>query len=83
MKGFTTQLSNIPSLIFYQNKDGDWCGEELPIHIKYFNGSIVLTQGKDSIIIAEDFIESLFKSIKSNHQEAKNLLNLKYNGATK
>lgn len=83
MKGFTTQLNNVPSLIFYQSEDGDWCGEESPIHIKYFNGTIELTQGKNSIVIAEDFIESLFKNIKSNHQEAKNLLNLKYNGATK
>lgn len=62
-----SELINIPSFVFYPEY-------EPAIHVKYYNGSIELSQREDSIIIDSNELEKLFKEIKKHSQKAKEYL---------
>lgn len=70
------ELITVPSTLFYQGNP-DWCGEsENPIQINFYNGTVELKQGNNSVIIADEEIDKLLKVIKKNRVEADKYLNM-------
>lgn len=60
---YTSSLNTVPQFTFYQN-------EEYPINVLYYNGSIALEQGDNSIQLAPDELKELFKAILKFKPEA-------------
>lgn len=76
-----TELITVPTFVFPQGKIGD-DNYERPIHVDYYNGSIILRQDGDYdqqevIHLAPDQIEALFKEIKRHKHNAEAMLNRK------
>lgn len=76
-----SNLTTVPSFVFYQGKPGDDIWEN-PIEVIFYNGSISLEQQgnydqKEVISIHPDFIIKLLTEIKKNLPEAKKYLESK------
>jgi len=76
MKGFKTELNNVPSFIYYQNEEGSAFEQESPIQIEFFRGNVCFQQGNNSILINDDFLEDFFKQVKLGRKEADKYLEL-------
>jgi hypothetical protein len=66
-----TELCTVPSFTFYQDNEGE---SEQPINVRYWNGSVELEQGNNSVLINPDNLKALFKAIDKNLPEAKRIL---------
>lgn len=73
MKSYSTELTNVPSFMFNQTEDGVW-HEEPAIKVEYYNGNVVLIQGKNEILIADKFLKNFCKEILANKEQADVLL---------
>lgn len=70
-----TELVTVPNFVFDQlDTDGI---VEASIHVKYYNGSIELSQGDNSILIEENSMWHLCKEIQRHYSEAKRFLDRK------
>lgn len=74
-----TELITVPTFVFSQGELGDDT-YETPIHVDFYNGSIVLRQdgnyaAQEKITIHPDFVEALFREIKRHKKDAEHLLN--------
>lgn len=67
-----SNLITVPIVVFNQNTD-EGSGEE-QIIICYYNGTISLEQGDDSVNINPDKLNELFKTIKKHQPEAETWL---------
>lgn len=77
------KLITVPTFTFYQS---DLLYQEInaekPIHVDYYNGTIVLRQegqftAQNEILISPDHMNFLFKEIKKHLKEATEILNMK------
>lgn len=73
-----TQLISVPTFVFPQGKLGD-DDYEVPIHVDYYNGTIVLRQEgeyeqPEEIKLSPKMVEKLFKEIKRHRSDAEVLL---------
>lgn len=73
-----SELITVPTFVFNQGDLGDM-KFELPIHVDYYNGTIVLRQDGDydaqeTINISPEYLDKLFKEIKKHLPEAKLVL---------
>lgn len=73
------ELISVPTFIFNQGEifQDETC--EKPIHVDYYNGTIVLRQDgefkqQEEIKISPIFLEKLFKEIKKHQPNAEKLL---------
>ena len=67
---FATSLKSVPNFTFYQN-------EEMPIQVHFYNGTISLEQGEDSINIEPELMKEFIKQVIRKQQQAEVLLELR------
>ena len=70
MKGFKTELTTAPSLLYYQSPTADTFESESPLLIQFYNGSIDIVQGKSSINISDEYLEDFLKTVKEGRKES-------------
>lgn len=71
MREQESQLTNVPSKVFYQ---GEWGEVEKPIIINYYNGCIGLDQQDNTeVLINDDNLEQFIKSLRKGFKQAKSL----------
>lgn len=75
MKGFKTDLNNVPSLVYYQSKGGDTFEAEQSIVVEFFRGTVSLIQGNNIILIDDDYLKDLCKTIINSREKANKFLN--------
>lgn len=74
MKGFKTELNNVPSFVYYQSEKGDTFEVEQPIVIEFYNGTVSLIQGDNIIMIDDNFLNDLCKTIITSREKANEYL---------
>lgn len=74
MKGFKTELNNVPSLVYYQSEKGDSFDVEQPIVVEFYRGTVSLIQGDNIIMIDDDYLKDLCKTIISSRETANKYL---------
>ena len=67
-----TNLSTLPHITVYQDDMED--SQERPINVTWYNGSIELEQGGQTILIEPNHLNKLFNAIKRNNEAAMNKL---------
>jgi hypothetical protein len=73
-----TDLITVPTFVFHQGDLGDETFE-MPIHVDFYNGTIVLRQKGDydtleEIKIAPENLDALFKEIKRHKPSAEQIM---------
>lgn len=76
MKGFKTDLNNVPSLVYYQSEKGDSFEVEQPIVVEFYRGTVSLIQGDNIIMIDDDYLKDLCKTIISSRETANKYLEI-------
>ena len=66
-----SHLITVPTFVFNQENNDTI---EYPIIVAYYNNTIELTQGGNSILINPDFVKQLFKEIIKHQPEAEKWL---------
>lgn len=74
MKGFKTDLNNVPSLVYYQSENGDSFEVEQPIVVEFYRGTVSLIQGDNIIVIDDDYLKDLCKTIITSREQANKYL---------
>ena len=74
MKGFKTDLNNVPSIVYYQSEDGDTFEVEQPIVIEFYKGTVSLIQGDNTILIDDNYLKDLCKTIIASREQANKYL---------
>ena len=74
MKGFKTDLNNVPSLVYYQSENGDSFEVEQPIVVEFYRGTVSLIQGDNTIMIDDDYLKDLCKTIIASREQANKYL---------
>lgn len=75
MKGFKTELNNIPSFVYYQSEDGSTIEVEQPIVVEFYRGTVTLIQGKDTIVIDDKYLDDFCETVITNRKKANEYLN--------
>ena len=75
MKGFKTELNNVPSFTYYQSEEGDTFETEQPIVVEFYRGTVSLIQGKDTILIDDKYLDDFCKTVITNRKKANEYLN--------
>lgn len=75
-----SELITVPTFIFNQGTLLEVQGAERPIHVDFYNGTIVLRQDgqydqQEEIKISPEYLEKLFRKIKKHLPEAEKMLN--------
>lgn len=76
MKGFKTDLNNVPSLVYYQSEDGSTIEVEQPIVVEFYRGTVSLIQGNNIVMIDDDYLKDLCKTIISSREQANKFLKI-------
>lgn len=70
MKGYKTELSTVPSILYYQSPSADTFEAESPLLINFYNGSIDIIQGTNTINLSDDYLDDFIKTLRENRKES-------------
>lgn len=70
MKGYKTELNTVPSMLYYQSSAAETYEAETPLLINFYNGSIDIIQGTNTINISDNYLDDFLKTIKEGRKES-------------
>ncbi len=70
MKGYKTELNTVPSILYYQSPTAETFETSSPLLINFFNGSIDITQGENTINIEDEYLDDFLKTVKEGRKES-------------
>ncbi len=70
MKGYKTELNIVPSILYYQSPTAETFETSSPILINFFNGSIEIVQGENTINIEDEYLDDFLKTVKEGRKES-------------
>lgn len=70
MKGYKTELLTVPSILYYQSPTADTFETEAPLTILFYNGSVDIAQGTNTVNISDDYLDDFLKTIKEGRKES-------------
>lgn len=70
MKGYKTELNTVPSILYYQSPTAETFETSSPLLINFFNGSIEIVQGQNTINIEDDYLDDFLKTVKEGRKES-------------
>ena len=70
MKGYKTELNTVPSILYYQSPTAETFESENPLLIHFYNGSVEITQGTNTINVSDDYLDDFLKTVKEGRKES-------------
>lgn len=70
MKGYKTELNTVPSILYFQSPTASTFDNESPLLINFYNGSVDISQGTNTINISDDYLEDFLKTVKEGRKES-------------
>jgi len=74
MKGFKTELTTVPSFVYYQSEDGSTHDTESPIVVEYYRDATTFVQGDNVVLVSNDYLDDFLKAVKANREQANKFL---------